>query len=146
MNNKIVTAIIMVAFIVLGGYFLLKSSVYQTPSSDLPSQTLSQEAELPSGEENVVTYTDGYSPNSLLVKVGTTITSKNNSSQSMWTASAVHPTHTAYPTTSGCIGSTFDACKGVQQDDSWSFTFDETGSWKYHNHLNPRDTGTIIVE
>ena len=64
----------------------------------------------------------------------------------MWTASAVHPTHRAYPTTGGCLGSTFDACKGVQPGASWSFRFDIAGTWKYHNHLNPNNTGAIVVE
>ncbi|OHA38709.1 MAG: hypothetical protein A3G03_02780 [Candidatus Taylorbacteria bacterium RIFCSPLOWO2_12_FULL_44_15c] len=64
----------------------------------------------------------------------------------MWTASAVHPTHRAYPTSGGCLGSTFDACAGVQSGNSWSFKFDISGTWKYHNHLNPGDTGTIVVE
>ncbi|OHA25032.1 MAG: hypothetical protein A3D52_00625 [Candidatus Taylorbacteria bacterium RIFCSPHIGHO2_02_FULL_44_36] len=88
----------------------------------------------------------GYSPSILTVKKGETVTFKNQSSQSMWTASAVHPTHRAYPTSGGCLGSTFDACAGVQSGNSWSFKFDISGTWKYHNHLNPGDTGTIVVE
>ena len=98
-------------------------------------------------ESSVVTYTDaGYSPATLRIKKGDTVTFKNQSSQSMWTASAVHPTHRAYPTTGGCLGSTFDACAGIQPGDSWSFKFDISGTWKYHDHLNPDNTGTIIVE
>src|SRR3989344_2395368 len=63
-----------------------------------------------------------------------------------WPASASHPSHTVYPTTGGCIGSTFDACKGLAQGESFDFTFNEAGEWKYHDHLNPGRTGTIIVE
>ncbi len=98
-------------------------------------------------EENVITYTDaGYSPATLQIKKGETVTFKNQSGQSMWTASAAHPTHTVYPTTGGCIGSTFDACQAVQPGDSWSFRFDVSGAWKYHNHLSPGDAGTIVVK
>ena len=64
----------------------------------------------------------------------------------MWPASAFHPTHKAYPTTGGCLGSTFDACKGVLPGESWSFKFDIAGSWKYHDHLKPIVFGTIVVE
>ncbi|MEK9182927.1 MAG: hypothetical protein AAB849_00245 [Patescibacteria group bacterium] len=71
---------------------------------------------------------------------------KNQSARSMWPASGFHPTHTVYPTTGGCLGSTFDACKGVLPGESWSFQFDIAGSWKYHNHLNPADFGMIVVE
>ena len=97
--------------------------------------------------EKVITYTDtGYSPSTLEIKIGDAVTFKNQSSRPMWTASAAHPTHRIYPTTGGCIGSTFDACKSVEIGDSWSFRFDITGMWKYHDHLNPSYFGTIIVQ
>ncbi|MEK7107874.1 MAG: DoxX family membrane protein [Patescibacteria group bacterium] len=101
----------------------------------------------PFATEQVVTFTDtGYSPNTLIIKNGETVVFKNQSSRTMWPASAMHPTHREYPTTGGCLGSTFDACKGVQPSDSWSFKFDFIGAWKYHDHLNPGNTGTIIVQ
>lgn len=134
--KKIAIAIIIVAVVVLGGYFLLNPQPSTQPSVD----------QVPVAKENVVTYTNaGYSPTTLRVKVGETVAFKNQSSNSMWTASAVHPTHRGYPTTGGCLGSTFDACKGVQPGNSWSFRFDISGTWKYHNHLSPGDTGTIVV-
>lgn len=165
--NKTIIAIIIVAVIAVGGYFLLRGPQPSAPSSSLaPQQSATQSSlqeapqtsptpttEVPVTQgtqpvnQNVVTYTDtGYSPNVLRVKVGETVTFKNSSSQSMWTASAVHPTHRGYPTTGGCIGSTFDACQGIQPGGSWPFKFDIAGTWKYHNHLSPGDVGTIIVE
>ena len=100
----------------------------------------------PQAKTNVVTYNEnGYSPSSIQIKKGETVTFKNNSDQGMWTASSIHPTHTVYPTTGGCIGSTFDSCKSVLKDDEWSFTFDEVGVWKYHNHLKATDFGEIVV-
>ena len=118
----------------------------QTPVDSNPSQSTST-PQTPVAEGKVVTYTDaGYSPATLEVKVGDTVTFKNQSSKSMWTASAMHPTHLLYPTTGGCIGSTFDACKGVQIGGSWSFRFDIKGTWKYHDHLTPNYFGTIIVQ
>lgn len=160
--NKIVIVIVFLAIIAVGGYFLLRSPRYQTPNSNLASQPTSQRTlpttqaptipspitqETPSAEKNVVTYTDtGYSPGVLNIKAGATVVFKNNSSQSMWTASGVHPTHRLYPTTGGCINSTFDTCKGVQPGGSWLFKFDIAGTWEYHNHLNPSNAGTIIVE
>ncbi len=131
--NKTIIAVIIIIVIAAGGYFFLKSPKTSTPIV----QTISQ---------NVITYTDtGYSPSILNIKSGATVIFKNNSSKAMWTASGAHPTHLLYPTTGGCIGSTFDTCKGIQPGDSWSFTFDIPGAWKYHNHVNPFDTGTVIV-
>jgi len=101
----------------------------------------------PEPERHVIAYTnDGYSPRSLAIKAGATVTFVNKSSHQMWTASAFHPTHAVYPQKGGCIGSAFDACRGIAQGASWSFTFEHAGSWKYHNHLNPLRVGAIIVE
>lgn len=95
----------------------------------------------------VVTYTDaGYSPADISIKNGDRIIFQNNSSRAMWTASAFHPSHRAYPTTGGCIGSSFDACAGIQPGESWAFTFNVSGTWKYHNHLLPAHTGSVVVE
>lgn len=159
MNNKTIITTIIIAVVMLGGYFLLRgmyqpttgekttsqSSVSEQPSDEAtPQSSISQ---TPDVMENVITYTNtGYSPVTLQIKKGETVTFKNQSSRSMWTASAGHPTHLGYPTTGGCLGSIFDACKGVQPDDSWSFMFDISGTWKYHNHLSPGDTGTVVVE
>lgn len=149
--NKTIITVVIVAVIILGGYFLLKDK-YQPTSAVLPASTqqiVSQPSvdQTPAAKENVVIYTNaGYSPATLKIKKGETVIFKNQSSQSMWTASAMHPTHQVYPTTGGCLGSTFDACKGVQPGDSWSFRFDIAGTWKYHNHLPPINTGTILVE
>lgn len=94
-----------------------------------------------------IIYTDkGFEPANLTIKAGETITFKNNSENKTWPASAIHPTHTVYPTTGGCLGSTFDACKGLGKGESWSFKFDVKGAWKYHDHLNPNFHGTITVQ
>lgn len=156
MINKSIVIIVIAAVVLAAGYFLVRWS-YQPPASSPVSgqQPVSQPpvTQAPasqatvSTEQHVVTYTDsGYSPSILRVKAGTTVTFKNGSSRPLWTASGVHPTHRLYPTTGGCIGSTFDACQGIQPGGAWPFTFDIAGTWKYHNHLNPSDTGTIVVE
>lgn len=96
---------------------------------------------------HTVTYTDsGFSPASITVRAGDSVTFKNDSSQPFWPASNPHPVHTGYPTTGGCIGSTFDACGPIAPGGSWSFTFGIKGAWGYHNHLNPGFDGTVVVE
>ncbi len=57
----------------------------------------------------------------------------------------MHPTHTKYPETGGCIGSKFDACKGYAPGTNWEFTFNEVGVWGFHDHLYPQFTGKITV-
>lgn len=94
-----------------------------------------------------VTYTEnGYAANFLSIKQGTAVTFKNESGRGMWTASARHPTHNEYPVLGGCGASAFDECREDPPGSSWQFVFDVRGVWKYHNHLHPQHTGTIIVE
>lgn len=100
-----------------------------------------------------VMYGDGgYSPGELKIKKGEAVTFKNESSQPMWTASAIHPTHGVYPGTSiaKCssvpMGEMFDSCAGTSVGSTWMFQFNEAGEWGYHNHLRPNHWGKVIVE
>lgn len=92
----------------------------------------------------------GFEPKTLTIEVGTTVTFVNEDSNKHWPASAVHPTHEVYPGSSikkcGTGEKIFDVCKGLAQGESFSFTFNEKGSWKYHDHLSISSTGTIVVE
>ena len=104
-------------------------------------------------ETVTVAYTSsGYSPSSVTISAGDTINFVNNSSGAMWTASAIHPTHMVYPgsgiakCSTAQEGEIFDSCVGVTSGDNWSFTFNEKGTWGYHNHILANHTGTIIVE
>ena len=138
--KKIISIILVLAVVGLGGYFLFVKKPFAPPSGQLAS-------EVPSAQEFLITYTDaGYYPNEITVKVGGKVTFKNESGAQMWTASALHPTHREYPTTGGCIGSTFDTCKGIPPGESWSFKFDIPGTWRYHNHLSPSHFGRVVVE
>lgn len=170
MKSSYVIVIIVVLLVLAGAIIYFRGSsnqeaneyANQTPnttgmptfspfSTSTPSSSASSTPSTGSGlrvmKEYTVTATDsGYSPSTITIKAGDTVIFKNGSSQPVWTASAVHPTHKAYPTTGGCVGSTFDACQGIQPGRSWSFKFDIAGSWKYHNHLNPGQTGTVVVQ
>ena len=95
---------------------------------------------------NIVEITlEGFNPSTLMIRSGETVTWVNKESLPSWPASAVHPSHNVYPESDGCIGSKFDACRGLKQGESYSFTFNQKGTWKYHDHLSSGNTGTIIV-
>lgn len=78
---------------------------------------------------------DVFAPSSVTIKVGQTITFKNTGSDPMWVASDPHPVHTNF--------SAFDQRTSTAE---YSFTFEKTGTYRYHNHLSPSDRGTVIVE
>lgn len=87
-------------------------------------------------EGNNVVYTNsGFSPQILKVDVGSTVTFTNQSDNQMWVASDPHPVHTHHPA--------FDQ---LGDGNTYSFTFTEVGTYRYHNHLVPSDVGTIVVE
>jgi len=126
----------------LAYFFVFKDHTGAVPLAD-PSNVSDSSA----NDEQAVTYTDaGFSPRILTVKKGTTVSFKNTSSRPMRVASDPHPTHDKYPTKGGCVGSTFDVCNTIAPSQSWSFTFDAVGTWGYHNHVNPREGGTIVVQ
>ena len=106
-------------------------------------------------DPNTITYSEsGFFPAELVIQQGDTVTFRNDSSQKMWPATAVHPSHTVYPGSSiqKCFDEQaeksvlFDACSDIEEGQEWSFMFNETGSWSYHNHRRWSERGTIIVE
>jgi hypothetical protein len=62
----------------------------------------------------------------------------NDSTSSVWIASDPHPTHTDYPG--------FDAKKAITRGETYEFTFTKVGTWGFHNHRNPLQKGTIVVQ
>lgn len=126
-------------------YFISAILVYGLAYYYWPSSNATTPASVVT--DHTVTYTDsGFSPAVLTTKKGETITFQNASSRDMRVSSAPHPIHDAYPTTGGCISSTFDSCADIPPGQSWSFTFDIIGTWKYHDHLNLGKYGTIVVQ
>ena len=128
-------------------------TVEKTPVLSPETSPTPKPSPTPSVSKVTVTYSDsGYSPPMGRIKKGNFIVFENKSSKMMWTASAVHPTHKAYPGSgiemcgTNTLVAIFDACKGYGPGESWEFRFDEQGAWKYHNHLQPNHTGTIVVE
>ena len=87
----------------------------------------------------------GFSPSTVTILKGGTVTFRNAGAEDHWPASAVHPVHRQYPEGNGCIGSAFDACEGIAPGGEWSFKFDHVGVWGYHDHLNPPSRGVVEV-
>ncbi len=150
MNNKLVVGLVVLLLgIGAGWYFLGGGKSQYTPatsekttaevSAPATSSAGGQEATSATGEKMVVKYTEsGFAPNPLAIKVGTTVTFINEAGSAMWVASAVHPTHQLLPG--------FDQLKSVGKGGTYDYTFVKVGTWKYHNHTSPGDTGTVVVQ
>lgn len=87
--------------------------------------------------KDVAITASGFSPSSLTVAAGTTVTWTNTSGGEARIASDPHPTHTDLP---GLDSST------LAKGDTFSFTFTQVGSWGYHDHFSPTTRGTIVVQ
>jgi len=88
--------------------------------------------------EILVSYTNsGFEPREMTIFPGQTITFINSSDSKMWVASDDHPAHLLLPA--------FDQKKSVEIGGTYSFTFNSSGEWTYHNHVKPSATGLIFV-
>lgn len=150
--NKILVGVV-AAIVVVGGFLIFSNKTKNTPTVNVSPTVSATAAPMATNSANTVTLTSsGFEPQTLTVKVGTTVTWIDKSSDPMWIASGVHPIHSLYDGTSfsehckaGYSGPTpFDECEGSSND--YSFTFTKKGTFIYHDHLNPSETGTIVVE
>lgn len=139
MNRK--SLYIAAAVLLLGaGIYLLGS--HKTTMKVIPvTQVTSSPTSAPSiavKEQNMVTLTqNGFSPQTLTIKSGQTVVWVNNSGQDATVNSDPHPTHTNYsPLNLG----------GFSNGEKLSLLLPKSGTYGYHNHLNPQQTGTIIVQ
>ncbi len=106
-----------------------------TSTTEAPIE-LFEEGEDQITEDLTLNYTNtGFLPENLTISVGDTVEFYNKSDNLMWVASDPHPSHTDYPE--------FDQ---NEPEDYFTFTFNETGEWAFHNHLVPSHTGTVKVE
>lgn len=142
MNNKnyFIGAVVLVILIV-GGYFFMKGKSQETTSvsnEQKMAETVSVTS-APTEKTTSLSYTDtGFVPKTITVSVGTKIMWKNTGDKPMWVASAVHPTHQDLPG--------FDQLTSMGKGGAYAYTFTQKGTWKYHNHVFPADTGIVVVE
>ncbi len=166
MSNK--SIIILVVLVLIAAAALYWSGIWRQPVGDSTiyppaatdnSKPASNPTSNPSGtpagpppavptkSTTVITLTDsGWSPKTATIKKGDSVVFQNNSTAGMWPASAPHPQHDAYPEKGLCGGSLFDSCASISSGGSWTIQFNRTGTWKFHNHLNPSFTGSITVQ
>lgn len=145
MSKNFLVSAAVAAVVVIAGIWLLTGSKKVAPS---PSPTSApppagglQETASPSAQvsQNVVKISSsGFMPQTVTVKAGESVTWVNEDTASHQVKSAVHPTHQVYPQ--------LNAVDLLKAGESKSLMFPDAGSFKYHDHLNPSLTGTVVVE
>lgn len=142
MSKNLLVKLAIAGVIVVAGIWLLAGSKKSTPSPSPASNLLtSQESASPSAEvsQNVVNIlSSGFMPQTITIKARESVTWVNEDTASHQVNSAVHPTHQVYPP--------LNSVELIKAGESKSLMFPDAGSFKYHDHLNPSLTGTIVVE
>jgi plastocyanin len=88
--------------------------------------------------QGAVTMTNsGYEPAEITIQAGESVQWTNDSEWPMWVASDPHPSH------DGLKG--FDQRQLLRRGKTYQFTFEQAGTYGYHDHLNPAKRGTIRV-
>ncbi len=159
MNKNLVTIVLAILVLAVFLYYFFTKFRAPTLVPELPQPPTPPVFEVPTTSTPTTTSeviikitTDGFEPKEVEISKGTKVTWVNEQSNPSWPASAVHPTHEVYPGSSIKKCGTpeqdkiFDACRGLNQGESWSFIFNEVGEWYYHDHLNPSLKGKIIVK
>lgn len=156
MNSRMLIAIVVIALIALGGYFLFSMRA-AAPTNSEPigaAEDVQNETREEAPFAAIITYTDGgFSSSETTVRVGETVRFVNNAASGMWVGADEHPTHTSYDGTATrehCVdgtatGGSFDMCRQAAPGESWEFTFTKAGTFAYHNHARATHGGTVTV-
>lgn len=142
MNNKLLIGVLTIIVVIAVISILLSkqpnNSNTSVPTQVQPSQSPAANPPVAVISESIVNITSkGFEPKTLTIGVDTTVTWINKSGSVVSINSDPHPVHTAYPPLN--LG-TVDDSKSV------SLIFDKPGTYGYHNHLQPSQKGTIIVQ
>lgn len=132
---KNLPTLIVLGVIVLGVGLLIANRNFLQESSPTINNSPSSSQDL---TINKVTFTkDGFLPASLTIKKGEAVMWINESSVDATVNSNPHPTHKLYR---------FLNLGEVPPGSSVQAVFEKTGTFGYHNHLNPGQQGTIVVK
>lgn len=111
---------------------------FETPS--LSPTPIATGAATPSGKPAEITITDsGFSPKTVEISAGSTITWVNNTNHEVQIAANPHPVHTGNREVSAG-----QFALSLAAGEKKSVEIGKTGSFGYHDHLSPGLLGTIV--
>ncbi len=150
MSRNLVIAVVVILVLIVGGWLLTRPkqpamSSPETQSTQAPASTESaaptstaSEGAMMKKDSNLVKITaNGFSPKSITVKTGESITWENTDSSNHTVNSDNHPTHLLYP---------FLNLGVIKPGDKKSVASPKAGTFTYHDHLNPSLTGSVTVQ
>lgn len=164
-KGVLITVIIIAVIAVIVGFVTFGDRSQDINSGGGTPRISNSEVDIPQGDDStenanpkinseivVEMSSSGFSPESVEINKGDSVTFTNVGAVGIWPASDIHPTHKSYPGSdiSKCSSAEkdliFDACKLIVPGESYTFTFNEIGTWNYHDHSRASRKGTIIVK
>lgn len=146
-SRNITIAVIGILVVIVAGWFVMQPKQATTPAPAVPAVTSEpspSQSAVPSAsegatlQENIVEIaSSGFSPQNITLKKGGSVTWINSDSENHIVNSAPHPTHTTYPPLNLGL---------IKPGDKKSLIFPDSGTYKYHNHLNPSLFGSVTVQ
>ena len=135
--NKSVTIGVVIVLVIGGGYLLLnKDSVYKSSGNSNGSTIVKTNTDVKVAA-TIIYSNNGFSPGTTSVKAGDVVAVSNTSTSDLQMQSNPHPAHT--DDTDLNVGL-------VSTGKTKNFTVTKTGTFGFHNHLNPSDTAKITIE
>lgn len=124
-----IVLVLLIVLLGLGAYLVLKPEPANQPSTVASSQPQAQIS---------ITGT-GFSPATISIQAGTQVTWTNDDAKSHQIAADPYPKNDSIPG--------LDSTQILEPGDSYGFSFETAGSYRYHDQLNPLELlGTVVVE
>lgn len=144
-GKNLFIGLVVLALIATGGwYYMNKNSLTPTPVVPTPtpapqtqSPAATESATTPAAKNMVTISSTGFEPKSIAIKVGDEVTWTNSDTVNHIVNSDPHPTHGKFLMLN--VGM-------IKPGENKSTMFEKSGTYTYHDHLNPSFTGTVIVE
>lgn len=135
--KKAILVIILVVIVVAGGVYLVMRMNKNSSSTANTASTQNTQSNTTPASATITFSGTGFSPSLTTVKSGDTVAVKNTSSNDVQMESDPHPIHT----------DDVDLNVGlVSPGQTKTFTVTKTGTFGFHNHLNPDNTGKITIQ
>lgn len=138
--NKLLLGALGIGAVGAVGWFILNSQNQATPTSTttVPGATTSAEKAVTPAAAATVTFNGtSFTPATVTIKSGQSVAFRNSSTREIQVDSNPHPFHTDNAELN--IGS-------IPPGEVVTATLTKVGTWRYHNHLNSDQGGTVVVQ
>lgn len=129
MSRNNITKLIAAVVIIVFGFMLIKNLNHNEPTPPVVT---------PPKTASVNITEDGFAPSTIKVNIGTVVIWHNLDHKPHRIAANPYGTHSTLPS--------LDSMSKIPPNGTYRYTFDKAGTYGYHDELNPKINGTVIVK